>query len=136
MLKFKDFNDSKLATALCHICASEKNTEKNVPRSNFPQVQHSSEPHLGNALTCSKFCQVIVFPGSSKLLTTVARLETSSWELMFPWLALLYSANATRIFTDNKRSPPYISDGLVVSFVIGCVAVTSRERTSPTLVFD
>ena len=128
---FKDFNDSKLAIALCR-----ENHWKNVLGSNFSQVQHRSEAHHGNALTCSKFCQVIVFPGSSKLLTTVAKLWTSSSELMFPWLALLYSASLTRIFTDTKRSPPYICDGLVVSFVIGCVAFTSPERTSRKRVFD
>ena len=55
---------------------------------------------------------------------------------MYPFftIPLVNSASVTSILTDRKRSPPYISDGLVVSFVIGSVALTSLERNS--LVFD
>ena len=126
------FNDSKLATSLvsAHLRVG-RTTAKMCCALIFHKCNTGLAAHLGNVLTCSKFCQVIAFPGSSKLLTTVARLWTSSSELMFPWLALLYSASVRRIFTAIKRS-----DGLVVLFVTGCVAITTRERNSPTLVSD
>ena len=65
-----------LRRVLCQrICAWGEPLQKCAALLSFTSATQVSQLiSVGNVLTFSKFCQVITFPGSSKLLTTVARL--------------------------------------------------------------